>query len=211
MNLPVGVARHGVDETPLCGLSPLEIGHMAMIAMMRCDAVPSVWSAIAACRALSGQFASSRQGFEAYSSAAPKASKPAQKHGFGSGAKKKAKPGEDDVTPKLQKIVEMLLPPEQQSGPGGASVRDNLDVFLRRERAHAAKLAAVQAAWERDMHVKLKLQRAAIRALPAELRALAEQPDLAEFPPNRHLLFETPPESYRRADKDQQNNSTGTK
>ncbi len=70
-------------------------------------------------------------------------------------------------------------------------------------------------AWQRDLTTKLKLKEAAIAALPPELRAAAEVPDLAPFPANRQMWTETPPvEGFGEAAKVQQQTgrkSLGTK
>eukprot|EP00955_Chlamydomonas_euryale_P083811 363892-Chlamydomonas_euryale.AAC.5 len=84
-----------------------------------------------------------------------------------------------------------------QAGPPGLPARDNPDEFRRRERARDVAQRAADAAWRDDMWGKHALQRAALRALPQRLRAAAEAPDLAPFPLDRQLLFQTPPEAYR--------------
>jgi hypothetical protein len=139
----------------------------------------------------------------AYATTAAQQKQAPVKHGFGAGgAKKKTKLGEDGMNPKLQQVVEMLLPSDQQAGPGGIPARDNAGEFEQKEKAYLAKKRAMQATWEHDMRIKHLVQRAALRALPPELRAKAEEPDLGEFPHDRQLLFETAPESYRSRSRD---------
>ncbi len=118
----------------------------------------------------------------------------------GSAAKKKGK-GDEDLAPKLQRIVNMLLPRDQQQGGGGQPVVDNVQAFDKKEEEYEGRVAAARRAWAADMEAKFQLQRAAIRALPPDLRAKAEVVDFEDFPPNRQYLFGSPPESYREQGK----------
>ncbi|KAG1661082.1 hypothetical protein FOA52_004544 [Chlamydomonas sp. UWO 241] len=111
--------------------------------------------------------------------------------------KKKPRAGEAELTPKLQRIVDLLLPPARQGEPPGLPTRDNAIEFARREAVAAAAAARRQSTWEADMWEKHTLQRAALRALPPHLRAAALAPDVSPFPPDRQMLYQTPPEAYR--------------
>ena len=166
-----------------------------MMLLKHFDSTLASASRIFLIEALNISEASASGRYEGYATAAPQKQAPV-KHGFG-GAKKKIEQGEGGMNPKLQQVVEMLLPSDQHTGPGGISTRENAKEFEQREKDYTEKKRAMQASWERDMQVKHLVQRAALRALPPDLRAKAEEPDLSEFPHDRHLLFDTAPESYR--------------
>jgi hypothetical protein len=111
--------------------------------------------------------------------------------------KKKGKEGEGQVSTKLQRVIDMLLPQEQRSGKGGVPSRDNPVEFSNRLAEYELKQSRIMEEWKQEMLVKHSLQRAAIRALTPELRMKAEEPDVSAFPPNRQYYFQSPPESYR--------------
>ena len=152
-----------------------------------------------ASRIISGYSASGRScGFDLYYATAATQQQPV-KHGFGKdSAKKKGKQvAEGEVSPKLQRVIEMLMPlDQQQSAGGGAAALENDREYQRREQKHVEHMQAEFDAWAGRMEVMHRVQRAALRALPAELRAKAEEPDLSEFPHNRQMLFDTPPVAY---------------
>ncbi|GBF91402.1 hypothetical protein Rsub_04142 [Raphidocelis subcapitata] len=101
----------------------------------------------------------------------------------------------DDKDPLLQRVVALLAPQERPPPPSEAP-EAAAEARARAKAYSAAKMREHQA-WRADLHGKLQLKRAALRALPQELRAAAEEEDLAPFPLTRHALYETPPESYR--------------
>lgn len=134
--------------------------------------------------------------------------------------------GEGELPPRLKRVVDMLLPPTFQDGAPGMPFRtlpDTKDIkassskqksgeahLYEEERQREAALRAFKervqlfeqrqagqvAAWEKDMRMKHQLQWAALRALPAELREKALQPDTTPFPLNREFLLQTPPKAY---------------
>lgn len=71
-----------------------------------------------------------------------------------------------------------------------------LRAFKERVQLFDQRQAEQQAAWEKDMQMKHKLQWAALRALPAELREKAMKADTTPFPLNREYLLQTPPKAY---------------
>ncbi|EIE19310.1 hypothetical protein COCSUDRAFT_58603 [Coccomyxa subellipsoidea C-169] len=48
-------------------------------------------------------------------------------------------------------------------------------------------------AWQTDLSVKLKLKKAALAALPEDLRELANRPETERVPLNRQMFTHTPP------------------
>jgi hypothetical protein len=67
----------------------------------------------------------------------------------------------------------------------------------QRTRAYTRQRMAEYMAWRQDLHTKLQLKRAALAALPPDLRGAAEAEDTAAFPLTRHFLYDSPPEAYR--------------
>ena len=102
------------------------------------------------------------------------------------------------LNPKVQRVLEMLMPPSQQAGPGGPPKRSRKDQeeYDRRCKEFEEKKALEQEAWVAASNERLKLARAALKALPPDLRAKAEVPDMSYFPPNREYLFHTAPSTY---------------
>lgn len=71
------------------------------------------------------------------------------------------------------------------------------EAAAERAKRYSGLKMAEHKAWRRDLSEKLALKRAALRALPPDLRRAASVEDLAPFPLTRNFLFDTPPESYR--------------
>lgn len=113
---------------------------------------------------------------------------------------KKDKKGEgvSGLSPKMQRVLDMLMPPSQQSGPGGTPKRSAKDQeeYDRRCREFEEKKALEQETWRAASMEKIKLAKAALDALPPDLRSKAAVPDMSLFPLNREYLFHTPPTSY---------------
>jgi hypothetical protein len=123
---------------------------------------------------------------KAYATASSSSSKQAVQPGA-----KKGKRGQDaGATPRQAAVIQMLLRPEVEKLLGDSKQASS--------KAEAYNVACQErhAAWKADATLKLKLQRDALRALPAALRAKAAQPDLTPFPPNRRFLYDTPPADY---------------
>ena len=109
--------------------------------------------------------------------------------------KQKTKPGkkgQEEMSAKQQQIIDLLQPELQQ-----------------RDHSHPPKYSATrleqyrqmheqrQAGWEYGLLQRWHLQKAALTALPAELRRRAMQPDLSDPPLNRLHYLDSPPEAYR--------------
>jgi hypothetical protein len=62
-----------------------------------------------------------------------------------------------------------------------------------RAREHSRRMMAAHRELQADLSTKLRLKQAAVAALPPDLRAAAEVPDLAPFPANRRIWTESPP------------------
>jgi hypothetical protein len=107
------------------------------------------------------------------------------------GAAKKGKRGQDaGATPRQAAVLQMLTRPEVERQLGDGSQAES------KAEAYRAACQEQRAAWRAEMELKMKLQRDALRALPAALRMKAAQPDLTPFPPNRRFLYDTPPADY---------------
>jgi hypothetical protein len=99
----------------------------------------------------------------------------------------------NDKDPLVQKLIAMLVPAEQpQEMP-------------RQQRAAAAAANALRLhhnkrhqGWAADLRVKLGLKKAALSALPPDLRAAAAQEDVTPFPLTRHFLYDSPPDAYKQ-------------
>lgn len=120
----------------------------------------------------------------------------------------------DEKDPFMARVIGMVIagPSRRASASGGAKPKggdaaaaaaaEEEDAALAEEAARRAKAysglqMAAHKAWRADLHAKLRLKRAALRALPPALRAPALVEDLEPFPLTRNFLFDTPPESYR--------------
>ena len=68
---------------------------------------------------------------------------------------------------------------------------------------YEARKAAEHAVWKARCQEQLLLQRAALRALPPQLRQMASRPDLTPSPPNRKFFFLTPPKVYLEPEPDE--------
>jgi hypothetical protein len=113
-------------------------------------------------------------------------------------SKSKKGEGGSGLSPKMQRVLDMLMPPSQQLGPGGPPKRSEKDQekYERRCRDFEEKKALEQESWRVASRERIKLAKAALEALPPDLREKAAIPDLSPFPPNREYLFHTPPTSY---------------
>lgn len=106
--------------------------------------------------------------------------------------KMESKPFEEK-DPLNQKLIAMLVPgaeplrrplPQQR-----AAAAAGLQYLRQHNQRHQA--------WAADMRTKLSLKLAALKALPPDLRAAAEEEDLTAFPLTRHFLYDTPPDAYK--------------
>lgn len=102
--------------------------------------------------------------------------------------------GEADV--RIQAAIAMLTKPDEPRSLF-QTPEQSQEALKKTEKYHEAK-ELQKAEWIQDMKVKHALQMDALRALPAALRAKAQQPDLTPYPPNRKFLFDTPPTAYQR-------------
>lgn len=124
---------------------------------------------------------------QAYATAASSSQKFVQP---ASGAKKGKRAQDAGGTPRQAAVIQMLTRPEAEK-----HLVDHKQAESKSE-AYRAACEERHAAWQADAELKLKLQRDALKALPAALRAKAGQPDLNPFPPNRRFLYDTPPSDY---------------
>lgn len=99
----------------------------------------------------------------------------------------------DDKDPLMQKLVAMLVPAQepQRYTPEQREAATAAVKAFRQEhnRQHQA--------WSADMRTKLRLKLAALKALPPQLRAAAQEEDLTPFPLTRHFLYDSPPDAYK--------------
>lgn len=100
----------------------------------------------------------------------------------------------DDKDPLLQRVVSMLVPQEHELP---AESPEQQAEAQARAKAYSSMKMAEHKAWRADLHTKLQLKAAALKALPPALREHALKEDLEPFPLTRNVLYETPPESYR--------------
>lgn len=106
----------------------------------------------------------------------------------------KKKKGAGDGDPRLLAVVEMLTRPDELT-----ELKETPEQYreaLKKTEEYMKNRIKRDEAWAADLADKHALMRAALEALPPALRAKAEKPDLAPFPPNRGFLFETPPKAY---------------
>ncbi|WIA32126.1 hypothetical protein OEZ86_002976 [Tetradesmus obliquus] len=102
----------------------------------------------------------------------------------------------DEKDPLNQKVISMLVPPAAAQPPAPRSAEQQQEMVARAKQYSRQKMQE-HAQWQEDLCMKLKLKKAALQALPPELRAAALQEDLTPFPLTRHFLYDTPPDSYR--------------
>eukprot|EP00882_Tetradesmus_deserticola_P013001 GHRQ01013785.1.p1 GENE.GHRQ01013785.1~~GHRQ01013785.1.p1 ORF type:complete len:174 (+),score=62.29 GHRQ01013785.1:78-599(+) len=102
----------------------------------------------------------------------------------------------DEKSPLMQKVIAMLVPPSAAQQAAPRSEEQQLELVARAKQYSRQKMQE-HAQWQADLGMKLKLKKAALQALPPELRAAALQEDLTPFPLTRHFLYDTPPDSYR--------------
>ncbi|KAK9806641.1 hypothetical protein WJX73_003506 [Symbiochloris irregularis] len=68
-----------------------------------------------------------------------------------------------------------------------------LEANSKRAKEYSRLKMAQHRAWQKDLTTRIKLQKAAIAALPPELREAASVPDYTPFPLTRQIMTETPP------------------
>lgn len=106
----------------------------------------------------------------------------------------KGKAGGDAVGAQALKLIGILSPQEAQPL---FTTRNQLAVAEQRAKDYARLKLKEHGTWQADLQAKTRLRRAALEALPAELRAAAEKEDLEPFPTDRNMYYATPPEAYR--------------
>lgn len=105
----------------------------------------------------------------------------------------------DEKDPLMQKVIAMLVPPTAAAAaeqPDRTLQQQQQELVARVKQFSRLKMQA-HAQWQQDMCTKLRLKKAALQALPPELRAAALKEDLTPFPLTRHFLYDTVPDSYR--------------
>lgn len=102
----------------------------------------------------------------------------------------------DDKDPLMQKVIAMLVPPAAAQPPASRSEEQQQELVARAKQYSRLKMQE-HMQWQADLKMKLQLKKAALRALPPELREAAMQEDLTPFPLTRHFLYDTPPDTYR--------------
>lgn len=100
----------------------------------------------------------------------------------------------DEKDPLNQKVIAMLVPPAAE--PVQRTHRIQAEMVQRAKEFSRQQMKA-HLDWMSNMKAKLQLKKAALQALPPELRAAASQEDLRPFPLTRHYLYDSPPEAYR--------------
>jgi hypothetical protein len=99
----------------------------------------------------------------------------------------------DEKDPLMQKLIAMLVPAQEQQ----QYTSEQIEVLKAAGKAARQEHNRQHQAWSADMHVKLRLKLAALKALPPHLRAAAEEEDLTPFPLTRHFLYDSPPDAYK--------------
>lgn len=98
----------------------------------------------------------------------------------------------DEKDPLMQKLVGMLVPPAEPQPRSEAQQ----EAIIARAKKFSRQRMWEHMAWKRDLNAKLALKKAAIMALPPDLRTAALQDDTAPFPLTRHYYYDTPPDAY---------------
>ncbi len=91
---------------------------------------------------------------------------------------------------RLNTILAALAP---KAAPPPPPTPEEAAADAARAREHSRRLMAAHRELQADLSTKLRLKQAAVAALPPDLRAAAEVPDLAPFPANRRIWTESPP------------------
>ncbi|KAK9811647.1 hypothetical protein WJX72_007625 [[Myrmecia] bisecta] len=106
---------------------------------------------------------------------------------------------------KVAAILAALKPREVEKPDFTAA---ELEEFAQKAKAYSRLKMQEHRRWQRDLSTKLRLKNEAFFALPDELKMAALQQSTEVFPPNRQLMFDTPPiPGYR----EQQQTSTRTR
>ncbi|CAL8468293.1 g7833 [Coccomyxa elongata] len=96
--------------------------------------------------------------------------------------------GKDHKTPRLLKILEELTEDEMPKlSPEDAQLWKDATKEYNRLKMMQHR------AWQTDLSIKLQLKKAALAALPEDLRKLADRLETERVPLNRQMFTHTPP------------------